>query len=157
MLSGQCLHSLRVVVLLSVLWPSGVSKHLEGKEEGSDSLLPDRLPEQPQKAIPQEDVTGTHRILAKLGQNKSPGRWSLLLLLLLWGHCPALVEDTQWAWFQQPVEQEAVRRKMCSKAPGFDKDGSRLSKHPERLSVSSSYSINDQDTGSPQSLSKTGS
>lgn len=59
------------------------TKHLEGKDEGSDSLLPHRLLEQPQKAVPQEDVTGTHRILAKLGQNKSPGRWSLFLLLFL--------------------------------------------------------------------------
>ena len=44
----------------------------------------------------------------------------------------------------------------CSKAPGFGKDECGSSKHGERLSKSSPCSINDQGTGSPQSLSNTG-
>lgn len=45
---------------------------------------------------------------------------------------------------------------QCGKAPGFGKDECGSSKHGERLSKSSPCSINDQGTGSPQSLSNTG-
>lgn len=119
------------------------------------SLPPNRLLQASHLQPWKESMTGAHEIFAKLIQNKTPqGRgW---LLSSLQKPLRTLASTHRGHSVSQVSAAKTNRlRRFVRKHQGLVRTGD-LPNTGKRLSVSSPCSINDQGTGSPQSLSNTG-